>query len=80
MTFQPAHKDTKNPPGQIRNEITLQDYMERKNYVSKSQQKRIDIQKKLTFEEYMKIGDRHMYFAYTIEDMQACWEAAQENK
>jgi hypothetical protein len=50
MTFQPAHKDTKNPPaqlrqqvgqelhemkrtGQIKNEVTLQDYMERKKYI-----------------------------------------------
>jgi hypothetical protein len=30
MTFKPAHKDTVNPPGQIRNELTLGDYIDRK--------------------------------------------------
>lgn len=77
MTFQPAHKDCDRPAGQIVNDITLADYIERKqqdmnfNEVAK--------EKKLTFDEWLKTtnitpNDTLLYnWGITV------WKAAQEN-
>jgi hypothetical protein len=80
----PAHKqdDPAKYPGQIKNEITLDDYYTRKGYVSSDS---MEVKKKLSFEEWyrqnrvrlshlprLKDGGRN----YAIE----IWNAAQENK
>lgn len=76
----PAHKqdDPNKMPGQIKNDVTLGDYIERK---SKSMEKRIGIQsaspKKLTFDEWF---DASGYSEYSRSICQAAWNTAQENK
>ena len=86
MTFKkPAHKETDpmHTPGQIKNDITLADYIERKTKHDAFEQ--VAQEKKLTFDEYYrqtkqelgrlamrKDGGRAMYYHV--------WKAAQENK
>lgn len=76
----PAHKqdDPSKKPGQIKNDVTLGDYIERK---SKSMEKRIGIQsaapKKLTFDEWWnKYNDDSLCF----QSAKYAWRAGQENK
>jgi hypothetical protein len=74
----PAHKqdDPTKYPGQIKNEVTLGDYIERKTSV----EKRLEIQKKkLTFDEWY--AQRGWDYGLTIKHrMMDLWDAAQENK
>ena len=78
----PAHKqdDPSKKPGQIKNDVTLGDYIERKtdNMNSKSVQKRLEIQKKkLTFDEWWnKYNDDSLCF----QSAKYAWRAGQENK
>jgi hypothetical protein len=78
MTFKPAHKedDPSKLPGQIRNEITLGDYIKQKTSV----EKRLEIQKKkMTFDDWW--NDRKLQFDLTMKlKFFDCWDTAQENK
>lgn len=71
MTFKPAHKDLDTPPGQVVNDTTLADYIERKRG-----QWEDNNPKKLSFEEW--------YYAFNPEHNQDglydAWHAGQENK
>lgn len=67
----PAHKS--GSAGQIVNELTLADYIERK--------KDIVPPKKLTFEEWWDISTEQLRFGEQRKlHFQECWKAAQENK
>lgn len=62
--------NVKNPPGQIKPDQTLGDYLHRK-YPEKV------VQKKLTFDEWWhQNNDEHTYY----ERDRKIWKAAQENK
>ncbi len=67
MTFKPAHKDS--TAGQIRNDITLADYIKRKEPLNK-----------LTFEEWLRQSSFIEPDAGTYSWLKDCWQAAQENK
>lgn len=64
--------DTVNPPGQIRNDITLGDYVARKQEYMREEAK------KLSFEEWYK--QRLIDFNGEHPSAQIVWEAAQRNK
>lgn len=72
--------DTKNPPGQIRNDITLGDYVARKQEFMREEAK------KLSFEEWAKkqgflTKDGYWNLANNQEHvLKECWNAAQRNK
>jgi len=78
--------DTKNPPGQIRNDITLGDYVARKQEFMREEAK------KLSFEEWYKknpnIESKHRHlgqdgFSYSTNTLalyREIWETAQRNK
>lgn len=78
-----AELDTKNPPGQITNDITLGDYLDRK----------YPEEKKLTFDEWLlefmcktQPDDAWWWEENGVDkhddynDYKAVWKAAQENK
>jgi hypothetical protein len=71
--YQSAHKNTKNPPGQIKYELTLSDYIDR---VAKEDEvkKKVSEKPKLTFEQWAKGKN-----LYDYESMRAGWIAGQEN-
>lgn len=78
----PAHKqdDPRKMPGQIKNDVTLGDYIERK---SKSMEKRLEIQKKkLTFEEWLTLyyGGVNALPTEITNFMLTAWNAGRENK
>jgi hypothetical protein len=69
MTFMPAHKDTKHPAGQIRNDITLAYYIARKQEAYSA------VKRKLSFDEWWAKN-------WPCEDVDMCriiWNAAQDN-
>ena len=82
MTSMPAHKDTKNPAGQIRNDITLADYIKSKQdsfdrypYLKHGSIAEHRHNAKLTFDEWWAKN-------WPCEDEAMCriiWEEAQEN-
>ena len=92
MFHKPAHKQIGSiSPGQIKNDITLSDYIERKQnsfnrypYMKHSTAEPIleTPKKKLTFEEWWK-KQMPMYedkpFEYMVDAAEAAWKAAQEN-
>ena len=83
----PAHKqdDPSKKPGQIKNDVTLGDYIERK---SKSMEKRIGIQSadpkngfwKLTFDEWWNSNESKPFWDVDGQFAYGIWKAAQENK
>lgn len=73
MTFQPAHKDTNNPPGQIKNEITLTDYIQR--VIEQETPK-----KKLSFDEWFYRYNKEYGLPPAQVVAEAAWKAGQENK
>lgn len=75
--------DTVNPPGQVRNDRTLGEYLSHKTE-SKSVQKRLAIQmKKLTFNEWWVNWWKYDVITQTwspVEIAEAAFIAGQENK
>lgn len=75
----PAHKNTKHPPGQIVNDITLADYIRRKNRHEAFEQ--VATEKKLTFDAWWFINRTHEpCWRLKEEEAWIIWKAAQENK
>ena len=78
MTFKPAHKqdNPEHAPGQIRNEITLGDYI-----ANKSRHEAFsEVKRKLTFDAWWKLmpddgGDISRF----EEEFRNCWNASKEN-
>lgn len=79
MTFKPAHKedDPAKAPGQIRNDVTLADYVQHKMELTPVNQVASYLPK-MTFDEwYMK----HFTWNESIRAVaKVIWDAAQENK
>lgn len=75
--FKPAHKDTDNPPGQIRNDVTLSDYIDRKERTYNPQDLTV-VKKKLTFDEWYKSKGLDFDLSYKAVLMD-CWDASREN-
>lgn len=76
--------DTVNPPGQIRNEVTLGDYIARKNYHDAFDKVAEELgvkKKKLSFNEWLTVtyGGINALPAVIKSFMEAVWKAAQEN-
>jgi hypothetical protein len=91
----PAHKETKRPAGQIRHEVTLSDYITRKQdsfdrYPYLKSFKIVDpaAKPKLTFDEWLDVsvpvyGTRRetwLQAGFSLDHMKMIWNAAQENK
>lgn len=78
MNHKPAHKDTDTPPGQVVNPIerskTIGGIIDR---VLREEAK--PIKQKLTFDEWLKVYESRDFRWFKLEDMMACWKAAQEN-
>lgn len=78
MTFKPAHKDTVNTPGQVVNEVTLGDYIARKQRNEAFNQ--VKKENKLTFKQWLKKSSYVEPDETTYCWLEDCWNAAQENK
>ena len=83
MVYKPAHKqdDPAKRPGQIRTEISLRDYYQRKGYVNdntSTNSEPVFRPKKLSFDEwYLQQGLQ--YDLSVKAKMMDCWKIAQEN-
>jgi hypothetical protein len=80
--MKPAHKDTDHPPGQIKYEQKLSDYIDR---VAKEDgvKKEVSQKRKLTIEEWWRTQQENqtaLWWNIKLEEASAIWKAAQENK
>jgi len=78
MTFKPAHKEDRpeHMPGQIRNDVSLGDYIARKQRQDAFDA--VAAEKKMSFNTWWELNYKNLSMQY--DDFAFCWDAAQKNK